>query len=683
MAAEQVGLLSPFSLTLPEGMREPPLSKVGDREKWAQTLQRAQKNAREEAQTILRSESMRRLYRAEPLPAPTTEYHMAVDRGFGFTETVDQQAAIDAVFSDLASPIVMRRLLVGDVGFGKTEVAVRAALYVAENKKQTVIVVPSVTLAQQHYKKDFRPRFEHTPYKVALLTSATTPIERKKILRGLAENTISVLIGTQSVLNEGITFKALNLIVVDEEQRLGVEQKETIPRRYPKANILIMTATPIPRTLSQAEVGAYDVSYIKTPPQGRIPVIIKVMKQTPTVVRTAILDELLSDFRIVQDGVEREVLIEFAHGKMARTQLVEKLDRFSKGEFDVLVSTTVIEVGIDVPNANTIIIENANTLGLSSLWQLKGRVGRSTRQGYCYLLYSSELQQKAKARLGALVEFAELGGGFSVSATDLSLRGPGEIFGTQQKGYDYTIAPHLYDKIVEAEIRRMESPEDPDVEVSNYFEFNPVNIEIVGAPDRSLMEVFSDSPDMVQRVHIAFSGATTPEEVAELEAEYFTEEQSMNPNVVNFLVYHLLRTYAQQLGISGVSIKGKNMNFTFSKSIERQVPESVLEGLYTASRTQTLLRKADPWGYKDYGNGSGFTFLASSSQVSRPDMPAQALKFVYDRVKQRGNLRDNFSFAYSATPFERGVARFRPSGHYVSSSLRSRLQPAPAGCGIC
>ena len=391
------------------------------------------------------------------------------EANFPFEETEDQKNAINDVKKDMESPQIMDRIVCGDVGYGKTEVAMRAAFKAIDNGKQVVMVAPTTVLAEQHFER-FKRRFENYPITIENL-SRLTKNKSKEILKNLKSGIIDLVIGTHRILSDDVQFNNLGLLIIDEEQKFGVKAKEKLKARREKLDVLTLTATPIPRTLNLAMLGIREISIIDTPPTNRLPIITEVIDWDEETIKMAILRELSRDgqvFYIYNDVKNMKeklkelkemlpdfVKIEFINGQLPPKEIKDKLLRFENGQFDILIASTIIENGIDVGNANTILIENFTGLGLSQVYQLKGRVGRSNRQGYCYLLKTRNITKQGRQKEESMLKVEGVkSGGFQISMEDLKIRGAGEILGDKQHGTIETFGYDLYIKMLNEEIRR-------------------------------------------------------------------------------------------------------------------------------------------------------------------------------------------------------------------------------------
>ncbi len=458
------------------GAENPVLSKLGST-KWATTKAKVRKEVRQIAHDLLRIYAEREMAVGKPIGRDDA-LQQALELSFDFEETADQLGAIQDVKADLEAPRHMDRLIVGDVGFGKTEVAIRAAFKVVLDGRQVAVLAPTTVLAHQH-GTTFRQRMQQMPVHIEVLSRLRAPAERRRIKAALATGQVDIVIGTHALLAREVEFKELGLLVIDEEQRFGVKQKERIKRLKPSVNVLTMSATPIPRTMNMGLSGIRDISYITTPPETRMPVHTVSAPYDATLVRRALERELrrAGQAFVVTDrvrgivGLADEIArlapgasIDIAHGQMKGEELEDAMLRFSQAETDILVCTTLIENGLDIPNANTIVIHNADRFGMAQLYQLRGRVGRSHRRGHCYLLYadSRHLNLGARARLQHIVEASdELGAGFRIAMSDLQLRGAGEILGARQSGSMGTIGLDLFSRMLANEVTAMQLRQAP------------------------------------------------------------------------------------------------------------------------------------------------------------------------------------------------------------------------------
>jgi transcription-repair coupling factor (superfamily II helicase) len=452
---EQIGKVSRY---VGADSRSPALSKLGGKA-WQNLKSRARASLRELAGELLALYARRQQAEGQAFDL-RNEWLERLETEFPYRETEDQQSAIEAVKEDLEAPRPMDRLVCGDVGFGKTEVAVRAAFAVAVNGKQTLMLVPTTVLAQQHWNT-FRERYRDFPVRVEMISRFRSPADVKRVLADYADGKVDVLIGTHRVLSRDVIPKQLGLIVVDEEQRFGVAQKELLRQLRLEVDVLSLTATPIPRTLHMSLSGLRDISVIETPPQGRRPIRTFVGEYDEELVQTSLRREharegqafyLHNRVETIDEAAERlrqlcpELRFIVAHGQMREKELEDHMLSFLAGDGDVLVSTTIIESGLDIPQANTLVVERADALGLAQLYQIRGRVGRSDLTAHAYLFYpdSQELTPEARARLATLADHTELGAGFAIAMRDLEIRGAGDLLGAEQSGHVAALGFELY-----------------------------------------------------------------------------------------------------------------------------------------------------------------------------------------------------------------------------------------------
>ena len=437
---------------------------------WARATKKAKKQVQEMAADLIKLYAARKAATGHAMP-PDTPWQQEMEDAFPYQETPDQLAAIEDVKKDLEDDKPMDRLICGDVGYGKTEVAIRAAFKVVNSGRQVAILCPTTILAQQHLGT-FRERLAAYPVKVEMLSRFVSKAEATQTLKGLAEGTVDIVVGTHKILSKDVNFHRLGLLVVDEEQRFGVTHKERIKQMKRNVDVLTLTATPIPRTLHMSLSGIRDMSLIDDPPEGRMAIKTFVKEYDDELVREVILRELdrggqiyflhnrIESISHVAEKVRRlapTARVEIAHGQMHEDALEDVMLRFASHEFDVLVCTTIVESGLDISNVNTMIVDNADKLGLSQLYQLRGRVGRSRRQGYAYLLYrkDKQLSEVAEKRLSALREFQDLGSGYKVALRDLEIRGAGNLLGAAQSGTVSTIGFDLYTQLLSHAINEM------------------------------------------------------------------------------------------------------------------------------------------------------------------------------------------------------------------------------------
>ncbi|MCL6595876.1 MAG: transcription-repair coupling factor [Firmicutes bacterium] len=537
----------------PEG-KEPRLSRLGGGD-WHRTKARVRESVRDMAQELIR------LYAArEALPghafSPDQPWQRELEDSFPYEETPDQLRAIAEIKADMERPRPMDRLLCGDVGFGKTEVAIRAAFKAVADDKQVAVLVPTTILAQQHYRT-FEERLRGLPVKVDLLSRFRTPKEQASVLRRLAEGSVDIVIGTHRLLAKDVRFRDLGLLIVDEEQRFGVAQKERIKALATGVDCLTLTATPIPRTLQFSLFGLRDISLIETPPEDRFPVQTYVVEMSDELVVEAVRREIGRGGQVfyVHNRIESmdgtlarlrrllpEVRIAVAHGRMREEDLERTMIDFLEGEYDLLLATSIIESGLDMPRVNTLIVENADHLGLAQLYQLRGRVGRSNRLAYAYFTYQRDraLSEVAEKRLSAIQQFTDFGAGFQIAMRDLEIRGAGNILGSEQHGFIVSVGFDMYRQLLEEAIEelrgesRSRAPEPAQVEIAL-----DAYIPATYMPDSR------DKMDMYRRI----AAAHDPRSVDELEEECQDRFGPPPPPVRNLLAVARIRCLAEEAGV--------------------------------------------------------------------------------------------------------------------------------------
>ncbi len=487
------------------------------------------------------------------------QYQLFCD-GFPFETTPDQAQAINAVLSDMCQPLAMDRLVCGDVGFGKTEVAMRAAFLAVENHKQVAVLVPTTLLAQQHYD-NFRDRFANWPVRIEMLSRFRSAKEQAQILEQAAEGKIDILIGTHKLLQGEVKLRDLGLLIVDEEHRFGVRHKERIKAMRADVDILTLTATPIPRTLNMAMSGMRDLSIIATPPARRLAVKTFVREYDALVVREAILREtlrggqvyyLFNDVENIQKAADKlaelvpEARIAIGHGQMRERELERVMNDFHHQRFNVLVCTTIIETGIDIPTANTIIIERADHFGLAQLHQLRGRVGRSHHQAYAWLLtpHPKAMTTDAQKRLEAIASLEDLGAGFALATHDLEIRGAGELLGEDQSGQMETIGFSLYMELLENAVDALKAGREPSLE-----DLTSQQTEVELRMPSLLPDDFI--PDVNTRLSFykRIASAKNEQDLEEIKVELIDRFGRLPDAARNLLDIARLRQRAQKLGI--------------------------------------------------------------------------------------------------------------------------------------
>jgi transcription-repair coupling factor (superfamily II helicase) len=535
----------------------PKLAKVGGG-LWEKQKAAVERAVADMASDMLRLQATRASRPGIAFP-PDTPWQRQFEDSFPFDETPDQLTAIEAIRADMEAPRPMDRLLCGDVGFGKTELAMRAAFKAAEAGAQVAVLVPTTVLCEQHCRT-FTARFAEFPFVIRSLSRLTSTAEARETLEGLARKSVDIVIGTHRLAQADIHFANLGLVIVDEEQRFGVDVKERLKALRASVDVLTMTATPIPRTLHMSLLGIRDISNLATPPVNRIPVETKVARQDPALIRHAIERELaregqvffvhnrIHDIHRVADrlrGIVPEASIGIAHGRLSETELEEVMLAFVRGRLDILLATTIVESGLDIPRANTIFIDEADTYGLADLHQLRGRVGRSHHRAWCYLLVdeAARLTSTAAKRLRAIQEFSSMGAGFSLAMRDLEIRGAGNLLGTQQSGHIATVGYELYCRLLEQAVRGLKAlpPAEPP----------PVNLDLPGEAwlPRDYVPELRAKIDIYRRL----SRATTPRQVEELARELADRFGPPPDEARRLLDFALLRTLAAARGIDSLT----------------------------------------------------------------------------------------------------------------------------------
>jgi transcription-repair coupling factor (superfamily II helicase) len=546
---------------------EPQLDRLGTTV-WETRKSRVKKSVSDMAEQLLELYAERKLAVGHAFPVDTNWTH-EFDDAFEFEETADQQRAIEDVKRDMESNLPMDRLLCGDVGYGKTEVAMRAAFKAVADSKQVAVLAPTTVLAFQHYQT-FKRRFAAFPVRVEMISRFRTEKEQKKVLEEVEAGKVDILIGTHRILSKDVKFQDLGLLVVDEEQRFGVAHKERLKEMRKNVDVLTMSATPIPRTLHMSLVGLRDMSVIETPPKDRLAIQTTVAPFTETLVQRVIEEELARDGQVffVHNRVESiislaamikrlvpKARVVVGHGQMREAELEKVMLQFIRDEADVLVSTTIIENGLDIPRANTIVINRADRMGLSELYQLRGRVGRSNQRAYAYLLVPPDttLTTIARQRLAALKEFSDLGAGFRIAALDLELRGAGNLLGREQHGHIEAVGFDMYCQMMERAVaERKGEALTPERRAT-------LNL---GQEIRILPE-YIDSENLRLRIYKRIASVTSDTERAEVRQELEDRFGPPPPSVENLLDYAVLKALAEKLLVASIDRRGDQVAIKF------------------------------------------------------------------------------------------------------------------------
>jgi transcription-repair coupling factor (superfamily II helicase) len=563
----------------------PELNKLGT-QGWQKTKARVKKAMADMTGELLKLYAQRKAAQGTPFSPDTNMQHEFED-AFDFNETDDQLTAIADIKRDMESTQPMDRLLCGDVGYGKTEVAMRAAFKAVQDGKQVAVLTPTTVLSFQHYES-FKKRFANFPVNVEMISRFRTPKEQKVILEKAEQGKVDILIGTHRILSKDLKFQDLGLLVVDEEQRFGVRHKERLKQMRAAIDVLSMSATPIPRTLHMSLIGLRDMSVIETPPKDRMAIQTIVAKFDEKLIRTAIEMELERGGQIyfVHNRVEtiydiaakiRELVpqarIVIGHGQLPEAELERVMLAFMNHEYDVLVATSIIENGLDIPLANTIIINRADRHGLSELYQLRGRVGRSNRRAYSYLLIppETELTEIARRRLAALKEFSDLGAGFKIAALDLELRGAGNMLGGEQSGHIEAIGFEMYTTMLEEAVRKMKGEEEAPAHATT-----TINLGISVRIDSDYIPEENQRLRMYKRI----AGAQTQSDLADVRAELQDRYGTPPEAVLNLLAAGEIRLHCEQLGISQLDRKRTQIELPNPNGNKKTPIKSFLEMLH-------------------------------------------------------------------------------------------------------
>jgi transcription-repair coupling factor (superfamily II helicase) len=567
---------------------EPPLSSLSNNKRWLRLRQKAKENAEQVAKELLELYARRQIAEGFAF-SPDTPWQREMEDAFPFVETEDQLRAIEEVKADMESPRPMNRLVCGDVGFGKTEIAIRAAFKAVMDGKQVAMLVPTTVLALQHYQT-FTQRLAPYPVKIAMLSRLQSPKEQKEVINGLRTGAVDIVIGTHRLLSDDVKFKDLGLLIIDEEQRFGVRQKERLKRLQVGVDVLILTATPIPRTLHMALGGLLDMGLVNTPPEGRRPVRTYLSVYDHELVRFAIRRELERGGQVFYvynrvQGIEHvaervkqlvpEARVAIAHGQMPEDELERVMLEFAEGKWDVLVCTTIIENGLDVPNANTLIVEHCERFGLAQLYQLRGRVGRSERQAYAYFFHDhpKRLSEAARKRLEAIREFTDLGSGFRLALRDLEIRGAGNLLGIEQHGFINEVGFDLYLDMLSEAVHKLQGEPLP----------SKVELPEADLPVKAFIpESYVD--DLEQRLYLyrKMAGVQSEDDIAQIEAELRDRYGEPPQPVHNILSVLRIRVRAHQAKV--IAITHDRRTVTVRCAMNLNLSDAGMRRLYTRLR---------------------------------------------------------------------------------------------------
>ncbi|MCY9517294.1 transcription-repair coupling factor [Paenibacillus apiarius] len=572
--------------------KEPKVYKLGGTE-WTKVKNKVRSSVKDIADDLIKLYAARQASSGYAFEKDTPEQR-EFEEMFPYDETRDQLRTIEEIKKDMEMPRPMDRLLCGDVGYGKTEVAVRAAFKAAIEGKQVAILVPTTILAQQHYET-FRERFAEYPFNIQVMSRFRSRKEQNETIKGLKTGVVDIVIGTHRLLSQDVVFKDLGMLIVDEEQRFGVTHKEKLKRLKMNVDVLTLTATPIPRTLHMSMLGVRDLSVIETPPENRFPVQTYVLEYSDALVREAIERELARNgqvyflFNRVQ-GIHQmadhikmlvpEARVTVSHGQMSEQELEKTILDFLDGEYDVLVSTSIIETGVDIPNVNTLIVHDADKMGLSQLYQLRGRVGRSNRIAYAYFTYQRDkvLNEVAEKRLQAIKEFTELGSGFKIAMRDLSIRGAGNLLGAEQHGFIASVGFDLYSQMLGDEINKRKAELD-GIAIEEQQELSTLidlNIDAYLPPNYIY--------DSIQKIEIykKVAGLASLDEVEELRDELIDRFGEPPLAVLQLLAVARLKLYAKQYGLESIVQRGDAVTLKVHPSAEPWLDRKKLAAIATS-----------------------------------------------------------------------------------------------------
>lgn len=553
--------------------KTPKVNKLGGTE-WAKTKQKVQTKIEDIADELIELYAKREQEKGYAF-GPDTPEQKEFEDAFPYMETPDQLRSAEEIKRDMEKARPMDRLLIGDVGYGKTEVAIRAIFKAVMEGKQVAFLVPTTILAQQHYNSIIE-RFAAWPFEVGLLSRFVSRADQKETIKGLANGAISIVIGTHRILSKDIKFNDLGLLIVDEEQRFGVKHKERLKQLKSQVDVLTLTATPIPRTLHMSMIGIRDLSVIETPPNNRYPVQTYVMERNEGVIKTAVERELARGGQVFylynrvatihQRASELSELIPearvaVAHGQMSEVELERVLVDFISGQYDLLVTTTIIETGVDIPNANTLFVDNSDKMGLSTLYQLRGRVGRTHRLAYAYLMYDpfKQLSEVSEKRLNAIREFTELGSGFKIAMRDLSIRGAGNLLGKQQSGFIDSVGYDLYTQMLKEAIDIRRGKKSKTASYQDEFEWQ-VDIDAYIPSD-----YIEDGRQKIG-VYKSIQQIDSQEAYRELQDQLIDRFGEFPDEVSDLLDIALIKHYSIQSGIVSITRERQDLLISFSKA---------------------------------------------------------------------------------------------------------------------
>ncbi len=596
---------------------QPQATRLGTAE-WGGAKERVSEAVKQVAAELLSLYAQRQVARGFAFNADST-WQVDLESSFPYIETIDQVKAIKEVKTDMESQRPMDRLLCGDVGYGKTEVALRAAFKAVNDGKQVALLVPTTVLAQQHFDT-FKERLSPFPVNVEMLSRFRNPREQEEIIISLALGDVDIVVGTHRLLQADVQFKDLGLIIIDEEQRFGVTHKEFFKKMRTEVDVLTLTATPIPRTLYQALTGVRDISVINTPPAERLPIVTHIGPYSPKLVRQAVLREMerggqvffvhnrvhsIQAMRTHLNHLIPEARIGIAHGQMNEHELSAVMHAFTHGEVDVLLCTSIIESGLDIPNANTLIVDRGDTFGLAQLYQLRGRVGRGAQRAYAYFFRHKRRMPtgEGQERLEVIAENTQLGAGYSIAMRDLEMRGAGDLLGTRQSGFIAAVGFHLYTRMLAQSVRQLRgSSEVPGlIEKTSAFRdirsFSSVDLPLsIGIP----MEYISDQ-NLRLRIYRRIADTFSGEEVDALEEEFLDRFGPLPEEVNNLLFYMRVKTKAESAGLISINTEGDQIVFRYPPTGDGRMEKSLppVEGLRSGKNSYWLSLKGRESGWKE------------------------------------------------------------------------------------
>ena len=574
--------------------KKPKINKLGGSE-WAKTKRKVSSKIEDIADDLVQLYAKREAEKGYAF-APDDAYQKEFEDAFPYSETPDQLRSTVEIKKDMEKAKPMDRLLVGDVGFGKTEVALRAAFKAIKESKQVAILVPTTILAQQHYETMVE-RFENFPVNIGLLSRFRTKKQQTETIKEIKTGQVDIVVGTHRVLSKDIEFADLGLLIIDEEQRFGVKHKERLKQLRSQVDVLTLTATPIPRTLHMSMLGVRDLSVIETPPENRYPIQTYVMESNPGAIREAILREMNRGGQVFYlynrvDTIEQKVSelqelvpdarIGYAHGQMTEVQLENTLFDFIEGQFDVLVTTTIIETGVDIPNANTLFVENADYMGLSTLYQLRGRVGRSNRVAFAYFMYEQQkiLNEVSEKRLQAIKDFTELGSGFKIAMRDLSIRGAGNLLGAQQHGYIDSVGFDMYSQMLSEAVNRKQGK-------NTQMEKTAVEIDL-GIDAYLPAEYITDERQKIE-IYKRIRELESMEQLDELQDDLLDRFGEYPAEVANLLVVGEMKMNGERALLDTIRKQAAVVQFTLSKVGTKAYTVEQLFSALTATKLKATL----------------------------------------------------------------------------------------------